>query len=250
MTQLAVFTVQPGPPATAGWVRMLLAPAIQAARIEKPAPIELRPCGHWAGWAAGPDLAPDGRVCIDSQARFWSRDKVILIYLHESAHQMLRAAGDDASHAASFFAMQHVLLQRLDLAQPTRPSAWADAAKLYDLQDPPEPLEDEPRSAWLPRALGWAIAVADELAPGQASAEECAAEISARYAAWCEDLAAEPARIAAEQQAAAIARKKAEVQRAALASRLALTRERLSLWRYGAGYLAVLLVGMLWSIKW
>ncbi|SCX72633.1 hypothetical protein SAMN03159363_4355 [Variovorax sp. EL159] len=210
-----VFQVQSAPPALAGWVTRLLTPVVAACRLRRAYPIELRPTGCWAGWALAPEYAPDRRVSVSNLMLYRSPRALVTIYLHELAHQIV---GADHDHDAQFFATNLMLLLRasdsVDVDVLPAGGALAEMG-LYDIQAPPVELQREP-DAGVGRAVSWAISVAHEFAPKAMTAEDAAAEICARYAAWILQLEAAPAKAAA----AAAARAQAAAAAISTAQRL------------------------------
>ena len=88
LSTLRTYQVVPAIPAVASYLQQLLAPVISACRFSSPPPVELRATGStWRGWCAELDMAPDGRVCLSSRARFWLRHELIAGYLYESARR-------------------------------------------------------------------------------------------------------------------------------------------------------------------
>ena len=63
---LKVYQVALAPAGTAAWIQRLLAPVIEAARLDLAPPIELRTTGRWEGWSAARSMAPDGRVALSN----------------------------------------------------------------------------------------------------------------------------------------------------------------------------------------
>ncbi|SCX48755.1 hypothetical protein [Variovorax sp. EL159] len=210
-----VFQVQPAPRAVAGWVTRVLAPVVGACRFRYTYPIELRPTGCWDGWALAPEYAPDRRVSVSNRMLYRSPRALVTIFLHEVAHQLV---GADHDHDAAFFATNLMLLLRVreSVNADVVPAGGALADMgLYDIQAPPVELQREP-DAGVGRAVSWAISVAHEFAPQAMTAEDAAAEIRARYAAWIAQLAAAPATAAAAraQAAAGAAVARSELRRA------------------------------------
>lgn len=235
---LRVYQVQPAPPAIAGWLQRHFAPVIKACRFERPAPpIELRPTGEWGGWAWNGTTAPDGRVAISNRIVLYSQAGITRIVVHEWAHQLAQGH----AHDAAFFAVNLLLLKRIEAASSARTTATDLTLKMsfYDLQDLPEGLEGE-SDAGLGAALSWAVLQADELAQADLSAEAAAQEISERYEAWLAQLEAAPAKqeaAAKKQRQLVLAHKSAQCELAALRAKL---RER-TWWLAGTGATTILM---------
>jgi len=208
---IRVHQVMPAPALRAAWLNRILAPALAAAR-SGPCPVELRPTGLWAGWAAGDrSQNPDRRISITSRVVFMRPARIVNIYIHELAHELIDAAEFEIegrqiahSHDAAFFAVNLALLLRLDAVQfltSERGSSWATNMSLYDLQDPPYCWEGSDHHEWIPRALTWALTQAHELAPTELTAETLAREVVERYWIWSREMKSEPARIALQKEA-------------------------------------------------
>lgn len=179
--RLAVYQTRAAQPALAGWLERLLVPLSSACRFDRLPPIEIRPTGRWGGWCAGRDDAPDRRVCLSSRISFWTTENVIAVYLHEACHRVLDGQKIDG-HGPEFFALNSALLIRagsffrcVDGFQ--RPSLYE--LSLYDFQDCPEALADEP--GWRGIVLEWGLAVAAELAASELAAEALPEVICGRW---------------------------------------------------------------------
>lgn len=233
---MQVHQTSPAPPALAGWVQTLLAPVVAACRISSPPPVELRQTGDWGGWCSHDRTGhPDGRIQVTSRAVFWSQKCFVTTYVHETAHRILSDSGPpDFAHNPTFFGLQLVLFLRMD-SENVRVAGfgggWANCARLYDLQDPPECLSNEPINVWLPRCLGWAMDAARELAESDFTAEECAFELISRCQKWCAMLEKEP-----EIRAAAVEfnRKKSAAIQDQISALVSKSRERF--WAAAAGW--------------
>ena len=207
--QVHVFEVVRAPIRTAVWVQKLLGPALVAIKLESARPIEFRPTGWWGGWAGG-DRArnPDDRISISSRAHIWSKTNFVDVYHHELTHALLARQSLNEKdeecpglheHDAAFFALNLLLLMRLDAANYVAGDTatdWANCMGLYDLQDPPSCWADAPQHTWKPRAIAWAMAQAHELSSTDLSAEKSAKLIGKRYFQWADLMQAEPAQIA------------------------------------------------------
>ncbi len=195
---IPIYEVQPAQVATATWLRSLIQPAAQIARLD-PFPVEIRPMGKWSGWAQHPDDAPDFRVCISTRIYFFKRSQILSVYLHECAHQLLNHADPQVYHGhdAAFFALNYLLLARLDACTdtglPVRSSTWVSTMSLYDLSDPPEHLAGQ--ADWQTMAMAWSMATARELHTSEHDAHECARLIAGRYKAWCSRTDDQPQRV-------------------------------------------------------
>ena len=208
--KLAVYEVVKAKPQTAIWVQNLIEPALVICRVERARGIEFRPTGIFSGWFfSGRDHNPDGRISISSKAHMWDRCSLQHLYIHELTHALLdgesrSGRGDEfPGHCAAFFCLNLTLLLRLEGAKSLSIDSWSTRMSLYDLFDPPACWAEAPSAVWRPRALGWAMGRAYELCGTDFSAEKCANEIAKRYFEWCDLMAAEPAKIAQAQAAAA-----------------------------------------------
>lgn len=125
------------------WLQSILEPVVEACRFDHPLPVEIRPTGDWAGWCAGKTEAKDGRVCMSSRIVFWTSEKIISTYLHESAHRLLSwREAEVPHHGAVFFALNSLLLSR---CKSFFKSDYQFAEmSFYDLQDRPEELLNFP----------------------------------------------------------------------------------------------------------
>lgn len=201
---LQVYQVAPAPAHTARWLRRLLRPVIEAARFERtPPPLELRPTGQWAGWAASRDMAPDGRVALSSLVLFRSARAVSGVYLHEVAHSLLHGVPNATpGHDCAFFTVNAALRMRADSHRQFTDDSTSLVSDLsiYDLANLPEELRGEP-DAGLGRCVTWSMVLAEELAATELSAEAIAVEIVQRYQEWLMLLRDQPRvdRIAAQR---------------------------------------------------
>lgn len=243
-----VYQVQRAPAPVSGWLSSLLVPVLLTLRAPW-LPVEIRPCGAWAGWSPGGRRAnPARRISISSKVVFWSPVSVVSVFVHELAHHLLDELEPDSAaglhgHDACFFALQMAFFLKLDLAEylkTERVSGWFCQADFYDLQDPPLPLAEQLRGVWLPVALGWAIKTAHELAALDVGAIELARIADDRYWIWMTELEAEPARIEAERLAA----DKVQAQRRAELDGLTADRHLYLMlaWLFGAGFVASVLL--------
>lgn len=247
---LPVYQVALARPALAGWLRRLLTPVVAACRLRGSMyPLELRPTGLWAGWAAGSDAAPDRRVAISNLALHRTKRSLVTLYLHEVAHQLVGV--EQHGHDAPFFAVNLMLLLRVSAAPGATPEgggALADTMQLYDLTEPPAVLQNEPDSG-VTRAIAWAIAVAHELAPTRLAAEEAAAEVCSRYEAWIRQLEAAPAAAAAAARAQAAAAVAAAAKAKANRDELQRANELLRTVSFSLGVAGVLVLFMLLKLS-
>ena len=180
-------------------MRRLLQPVTEAARFERPPPpLELRPAGQWAGWAAARDVAPDGRVSISNLVLFQSVRRIRDVYLHEVSHSVLHGVpGAAPGHDCVFFTLNAALRLRVDShlqrAEDTTdthiPLLWD--LSVYDLADLPDELRSE-TDAGLGRCITWSLALAGKLASTELSAEMIAAQIAECYQEWLAELRDQP----------------------------------------------------------
>lgn len=182
MMHISAYQTSPIAAPVAKWLQNLLLPVVAAARIHVPPPIEFRNTGKYGGFCDHIDLVPDARVSLSKTLLYAGKSRLALIYIHEACHR-LGANG----HDALFFALQLSLLLRVDSNEIFR-NEFSLNASLYDLQDAPPPLVDEPRSTWLPQSLAWAVLQADSLAATELSAEALFALLSTRHDVWLSTL--------------------------------------------------------------
>lgn len=229
---MRVYQSQPAPPVVAGWLTRIIKPAAEAIRLHREPPItELRPLGDCMGlYREG-----EGRVALDSRARYLNQYEVLTTWIHELAHYLIDRAGyPHEMHGGAFLALVLALYHRYDLAHGTD---LVGRVSLYDYQDPPPDCwPDAPPAYWRPRVLGWAMATAEELATSELSAEAVARECLTGYISQCAAWAREPQE--RQQRAAAAARERER------------ERERLLLWQMATGALTVLVVGLALAIRW
>lgn len=195
---LKVYQVSAAPDHTAQWLRRLLQPVIDAVRFERaPPPLEIRPTGQWAGWAASRDMAPEGRVSVSHVVLFQSTRRIRDVYLHEVAHSLLHGVPVAApGHDCVFFTLNAALRLRVDSHQQRADGAGAPVTLLsdlsvYDLADLPDELRNE-TDAGLGRCITWSLALAEKLASTELSAEAIAAQIAERYQEWLVELRDQP----------------------------------------------------------
>jgi hypothetical protein len=199
MPSFRVHQAVPAPAKTARWLSALLLQPIDAARIENPPALELRGLGgDIAGVCMAHDHAPDGRVMLSHRALLWHPQAIVITYLHEAAHRLLRWQLGDDPHDAAFFALLHCFLKRCDAGGVT---VRADLSlDLYALSDVPPVLSGEPDGG-VGQAITWALSVSRELAQTDLSAEALAVEIRIRYEAWLALLDQRPVQVARAQAA-------------------------------------------------
>ena len=200
---LAIYSTQAAPAPLAGWLQRVLQPVVEACRFNHWLPVEVRPTGAWAGWSSDRQSAPDRRVAVTNRICFFSNEQLISLYLHETTHRILEDR-EVATHGPHFFCVNAILLLRS--ASFFRLNAFLKL-DLYDLQDAPTELENEP--GWRGIVLNWALPVAAELAATDASAEALADEVCGRWKTFLQER--EKSRVLAVQQIVA-ARKYAAAQ--------------------------------------
>lgn len=196
MSALPIYSCQAAP---AHWLQRLLQPVLEAARFNRAVPVEVRQTGAWSGWCAGRDGAPDGRVSLTNRITFFTPENIVSVYLHESAHRFLERL-EVASHGAEFFCLNAILLLRSAAFFRLDSLLQLD---LYDLQDAPAELDNEP--GWRGVVLNWALPVAAELAATDTSAEQLADMVCERWQQFLQER--EHSRVLAAQQIL-VARKK------------------------------------------
>lgn len=179
--ELVVHVTQRAAPAQAAWLVQLLGPVAAACRFERPPPLEIRPTGTWGGWAQDRASAPDGRVCVSSHIRFWTREAVIDVVLHEWAHRVLQGR-DIGMHGPQFFCLNSIFLLRSARFFIGDPLVRMG---MYDLQDQPEELSEE--ASWRGLVIDWTLSVAAELAESDASAEDLAHVVCARWKGFVDE---------------------------------------------------------------
>lgn len=176
VAELAVYQVRAAQPALALWLERLLGPLQAACKFDRLPPVEIRPTARWAGWCATKDYAPDGRVCLSSRISFWTTENVIAVYLHESCHRLLDGQKID-SHGPEFLALNATLLGRA--GSFFRSGDGLQKLDLYDFQDQPEALADEP--GWRGIVLDWSLSTAAELVAAELAAEDLPGVICGRW---------------------------------------------------------------------
>jgi hypothetical protein len=190
------------------WLQTALREVLAVCLFDSPPPIELRPTGRWLGWCSARDMAPDGRVVISGRARFWSQKALVLVYLHEVCHRLI----PNGLHDPAFLCMNLCLLLRADLAALGDHVLLVNSASLYDIQDLPSQLADEPDHG-LARSIQWSVLTARQLVQDgpDTSAEALAVEVQKRFDQWLSDLDDEPKKRAqqVQQEAQQMARQKA-----------------------------------------
>ena len=169
------------------WLQKILEPVAEACRFDNPPPIEIRPTGDWRGWCEPTSYAADGRICLSNRIIFWSKQSIISIYLHESAHRLLACYPDVWNHGPVFFALNSLLVSRsrsffdLDHQFPQM--------SFYDLQDrPPEFVNFQ---NWQEMCLRFARETLTILGQKQCSAEQLAAEAVAAWPKFVDKIEAE-----------------------------------------------------------
>ena len=192
MSALPIYSCQAAP---AHWLQRLLQPVLEAARFNRAVPVEVRQTGAWSGWCAGRDGAPDGRVSLTNRITFFTPENIVSVYLHESAHRFLERL-EVAAHGPEFFCLNAILLLRSAAFFRLDPLFQLG---LYDMQDCPIELENEP--GWRGIVLNWALPVAAELAGTDASAEALSDEVCQRWKTFFGER--EKSRVQADQQALA-----------------------------------------------
>jgi Protein of unknown function DUF45 len=208
----------------AQWLSRLLDPVVQAVKLTAPPPIEIRPTGRWGGWyETDPRYSPDYRISISSQIVFWSAEGIRYMFVHEACHHLLnRHKVQVQSHSAEFFCLNAALL--------LRSAAFFDASpllklSLYELQDEPEALADQPEAHTI--AMAWALGEAPKLAATDLTAEELAGEVVKRWKGYIK-----------QREAAEKAAHRAELDRQKREAAMANTIENLRFWVVGLPILA------------
>ncbi len=230
---ISVHVTSRAAPAQAAWLVRLLAPVAVACRFAAPPPLEIRPTGIWGGWCSNRGCAPDARVAISSRFVFWSTESVVDVVIHEWTHRLLQQL-EIFGHTPEFFCLNAALLIRAGQFFDGDP---LNNLSLYDIQDCPEALADEPD--WRGLILNWALRVAAELAATDASAEELAQVVYARWASLFSER--EAAQVAAQRVS------KAAIETAQQrAEHLAQLTESRSFWRLATGAAAGLFVFSVW----
>lgn len=173
MTTLKVFKTAPAP-LMAQWLSGILDKVIEASKLPS-FPVEVRPTGRWNAWAAEPEAASDGRLCISSKIIFWQAETISATYLHEATHRLLDAQAVPA-HGAEFLCLNAILLIR---AADHFDRSPLEKLSLYDMADKPEELENS--EFWQGEVLNWALSIAHQLAPTETPAVELAADVCNRW---------------------------------------------------------------------
>jgi hypothetical protein len=182
------------------WLTTLLTPAIEAARIHAPPPIELRSLGELGGLCRPLPDDPDSRICLSHRCVLWSKQSIIVLYLHEACHRLLGWAPGDDQHDCVFASFLHCLLARCDKAGVTEGAVLT--LGLYELQDLPPALAAE-TDGGIGRSMAWSISTSNELSASGLGAEELGVEIRRRYNLWLGKLADEPLQVARARAAVA-----------------------------------------------
>lgn len=215
---LPIYTCQAAPAPLAGYLQRLLQPVARACCFERGLPVEVRQTGMWGGWCPERQCAPDGRVVLSTRICFFTPENIVSVYLHESAHRFLERL-EVAAHGPEFFCLNAILLLRSAAFFRLDSLLQLD---LYDLQDAPAELDNEP--GWRGVVLNWALPVAAELAASNTSAEVLADAVCQRWQQFLQER--EHSRVLAAQQIL-VARKKtaaAELQIEDLQSSLFVAR--------------------------
>jgi hypothetical protein len=173
MTTLKVFKTAPAP-VMAQWLSGILDKVIEASKLPS-FPVEVRPTGRWNAWAAEPEAASDGRLCISSKIIFWQAETISATYLHEATHRLLDGQAVPA-HGAEFLCLNAILLIR---AADHFDRSPLERISLYDLSDKPEELENV--EFWQGQVLNWALSTAHQLAPTETPATDLAAVVCDRW---------------------------------------------------------------------
>jgi hypothetical protein len=147
----------------------------------------------WMGFCDEVGFTEQGEVVLDERcverAEWEPRaDLITSLYLHEAAHRLMPGSG----HNAAFFAL--VLVMYLRAGTVSDIQLW-QRATLYDFRDEAEHAV---------RAFAWAWRMANELAPTEQTAEQCAEVIAQRYKEWCAWLTGAEERKRAAQEAAQV----------------------------------------------
>ena len=179
---LVVHVVQRAAPVQSAWLVRLLEPVAAACRFDPVPPLEIRPTGRWGGWSSGASSAPDGRVAVSNKFVFWTAENVINVVIHEWTHRALQHE-KVLSHGPEFFCLNAVLLLR---SAQFFDDDCLHKLRLYDLQDCPEELADEPN--WRGLVLGWALPLAAELAASLISAQQLAPVICSGWEKFVSEL--------------------------------------------------------------
>ena len=173
MSTLKVFKTAPAP-LMAQWLSGILDKVIEASKLPS-FPVEVRPTGRWNAWAAEPEAATDGRLCISSKIIFWQAETISATYLHEATHRLLDGQAVPA-HGAEFLCLNAILLLRASDHFDRNP---LERISLYDLSDKPEELENV--QFWQGEVLDWALSTAHQLAPTATPAVDLAAVVCTRW---------------------------------------------------------------------
>lgn len=173
MSTLKVFKTAPAP-LMAQWLSGILDKVIEASKLPS-FPVEVRPTGRWNAWAAEPEAASDGRLCISSKIIFWQAETISATYLHEATHRLLDGQAVPA-HGAEFLCLNAILLIR---AADHFDRSPLEKLSLYDMADKPEELENS--EFWQGEVLNWALSIAHQLAPTETPAVELAADVCNRW---------------------------------------------------------------------
>ena len=165
------------------WLQNILQPVAEACRLDNPPPLEVRPTGMWSGWAEPMSYSTDGRVCVSSKVVFWKKERIISVYIHESAHRLLSAWGAEVpTHGPVFFTLNSLLINRS--ASFFRLDYQFGEMDFYALQDRPDELLNS--LDWQEICLRFARETASKLANQKCSAESLAGLV---VAAWPKFLA-------------------------------------------------------------
>ena len=162
---------------------------IAAVRFENVPAIELRSTAPYRGWSD-----PVGYVCVSSRASLWRPVEVVDVVLHEWAHALIqRIAGAYVGRDAAFLCVNLAMRLRVDVAgaSPATGYSLTSLVSLCDIADLPQWLSDD-SDRGVGRCVAWSIALAQELAPSDCSAEELAREIVGRCQVWLPELADRP----------------------------------------------------------
>lgn len=184
-----VHEVRPAPVAVAGWLNRIIGPSLEACRFSGAwPPIEFRPITECGGFTTPKMLTTDERVCVTSRAKYWSKNGLRHIIIHEISHRIVmnyecEMGFKTDAHGPIFFLTFAALLARVDTTDGKESDTYSalNGLGLYDFQDCPKLFDGLPRCEWAPQILGWALSHVDALSKSNIPAEGLASAAAKKW---------------------------------------------------------------------